>query len=237
MHDRASARCWSPTPEGGALGILTRHDMLDRVTCCAARPLDVPIAEVMSAPVHTLDVRAARARRRAADVARRRAPRAHHRRGRVVGIVSERDLFALQRLSLRQLGARHRRRRQRERCCSQAAADIRRFASQLLAQGVRARQLTELISHLNDRLAARCYALLAPQHGLDPMQALLAGLRLRRAGEQTIATDQDNGLIVPREATPRPGTRLGARPSTRRWTPAATRCAEGGVMAGRRPAA
>ena len=35
----------------------------------------------------------------------------------------------------------------------QGAADIRGFARNLLGQGVRARQLTELISHLNDLLA------------------------------------------------------------------------------------
>jgi CBS domain-containing protein len=74
----ASARCWSTAPDGAALGILTRHDMLDRVVL-PQRSLDVAMAEVMSAPVHTLTC-AACARRRAADVARRRAPCADHRR-------------------------------------------------------------------------------------------------------------------------------------------------------------
>jgi len=180
---------------GAALGILTRHDMLDRVVL-PRRDLAVPIAEVMSAPVHTLDVE-----QRAHDAALlmsregvRHVPITE--RGRVVGIVSERDLFALQRLSLRQLGGAIDGAPDIA-TLQEAAADIRRFAAQLLAQGVQARALTELISHLNDRLAARCYTLLAVQRGLDPMQGCWLAFGSEGRGEQTIATDQDNGLIHP----------------------------------------
>ena len=180
---------------GGALGILTRHDMLDRVVL-PRRDLAVPIAEVMSAPVHTLDVD-----QRAHDAALlmsregvRHVPITE--RGRLVGIVSERDLFALQRLSLRQLGGAIDGAPDIA-TLQEAAADIRRFAAQLLAQGVQARALTELISHLNDRLAARCYTLLATQRGLDPMQGCWLAFGSEGRGEQTIATDQDNGLIHP----------------------------------------
>jgi CBS domain-containing protein len=180
---------------GAAVGILTRHDMLDRVVL-PRRDLAVPIAEVMSAPVHTLDVE-----QRAHDAALlmsregvRHVPITE--RGRVVGIVSERDLFALQRLSLRQLGGAIDGAPDIA-TLQEAAADIRRFAAQLLAQGVQARALTELISHLNDRLAARCYTLLAVQQGLDPMQGCWLAFGSEGRGEQTIATDQDNGLIHP----------------------------------------
>jgi len=180
---------------GAAIGILTRHDMLDRVVL-PRRDLAVPIAEVMSAPVHTLDVE-----QRAHDAALlmsregvRHVPITE--RGRVVGIVSERDLFALQRLSLRQLGGAIDGASDIA-TLQEAAADIRRLATQLLAQGVQARALTELISHLNDRLAARCYTLLAVQRGLDPMQGCWLAFGSEGRGEQTIATDQDNGLIHP----------------------------------------
>ena len=181
--------------EGAALGILTRHDMLDRVVL-PQRSLTVPITEVMSSPVHTLDI-GQRAHDAALLMSRegvRHVPITDQ--GRVVGIVSERDLFALQRLSLRQLGGAIDG-ADSVPLLQEAAADIRRFAAQLLAQGVQARQLTELISHLNDRLAARCYTLLAPQHGLDPMQACWLAFGSEGRGEQTIATDQDNGLVIP----------------------------------------
>ena len=63
--------------------------------------------------------------------------------------------------------------------CAAGAADIRRFARNLLGQGVRARQLTELISHLNDVLTERLVQLVAQRRGLDLAARLLAGLRLR----------------------------------------------------------
>ncbi len=195
MHERRVGSVLVTDGQGAALGILTRHDMLDRVVL-PRRSLDVPISEVMSAPVHTLDVQ-----QRAHDAALlmsregvRHVPIVEH--GRVVGIVSERDLFALQRLSLRQLGSAI------DGATSiallqEAAADIRRLATQLLAQGVQARQLTELISHLNDRVAARAYELLARQQGLDPAQGCWLAFGSEGRSEQTIATDQDNGLLHP----------------------------------------
>lgn len=195
MHAQRVGSVLVTDEAGSALGILTRHDMLDRVVL-ARRDLSVPIAEVMSAPVHTLDV-GQRAHDAALLMSRegvRHVPITDQ--GRVVGIVSERDLFALQRLSLRQLGGAIDGAAD-VATLQEAAADIRRFATQLLAQGVQARALTELISHLNDRLAARCYTLLATQRGLDPGQGCWLAFGSEGRGEQTIATDQDNGLIHP----------------------------------------
>jgi CBS domain-containing protein len=194
MHERRVGSVLVTDAAGAALGILTRHDLLERVVL-PRRALEGPIAEVMSTPVHSLDLQ-----QRAHDAALlmssegvRHVPITDQ--GRVVGIVSERDLFALQRLTLRQLG---------ETIdgadgvgpLQDAAADIRRYATQLLAQGVQARQLTELISHLNDRLAARCYTLLARRHGLDPAAACWLAFGSEGRSEQTIATDQDNGLVI-----------------------------------------
>ena len=133
---------------GAALGILTRHDILGRITL-AGRPLATPIAEVMSAPVVTLgvDQTAQDAALAMSRHAIRHLPVADAS-GRVAGIVSERDLFALQRLSLKQLSTALR--AAPDLAALRAlAAEIRRFAGQLLGQGVGARQLTELISHLN----------------------------------------------------------------------------------------
>lgn len=228
MHDRRVGSVLVTAPDGAALGILTRHDMLDRVVL-PQRSLDVPVGEVMSAPVHTLDVN-----QRAHDAALlmsregvRHVPITDG--GRAVGIVSERDLFALQRLSLRQLGAAIDG-ADSVALLQQAAADIRRFAQQLLAQGVAARQLTELVSHLNDRVAARCYTLLAAQHGLDPMQACWLAFGSEGRGEQTIATDQDNGLIIPGDTAA--WLRLGDAVNQALAACGYPLC-EGGVMAGR----
>ena len=89
---------------GAPLGILTRHDILGRVTL-PQRPLSTPIAEVMTSPLHSLTV----------DHTLQDAALAMARHGirhvpvtelgRLVNIVSERELFALQRQSLNQLSA------------------------------------------------------------------------------------------------------------------------------------
>jgi CBS domain-containing protein len=113
--------------------------------------------------------------------------------GRVVSIVSERDLFAMQRLSLKQVSTAIRAAPDVD-TLRVVAQDIRRFARNLLAQGVAARQLTELISHLNDVLTQRLLQLKAEQHGLDERQACWLAFGSEGRGEQTIATDQDNGL-------------------------------------------
>ncbi|OBS31138.1 hypothetical protein A9O67_02830 [Tepidimonas fonticaldi] len=71
--------------------------------------------------------------------------------GRVVNVISERDLFALQRLSIKHLGSAIAHGRTLADF-QRVAADIRAYARHLMAQGVQARQLTALISRLNDQL-------------------------------------------------------------------------------------
>jgi CBS domain-containing protein len=175
------------------VGILTRHDILGRVTL-PQRPLSDPIEAVMSAPVHTLNVE-----HRLSDAAMlmsrhgvRHVPVL--REGELVNIVSERDLFAMQRLSLKQLGSSLRAAPD-EATLVLLAARIREFARNLLGQGVHARQLTELVSHLNDLLAARLVELVAARRGLDLARACWLAFGSEGRGEQTVATDQDNGIV------------------------------------------
>jgi CBS domain-containing protein len=115
--------------------------------------------------------------------------------GRVVSIISERDLFGLQRLSLKHVGARIRHASDRAALVA-AAGEIRRFARHLLAQGLSARALTEMLSHLNDLLTERLVRLLAAEHGLDLGRACWLAFGSEGRSEQTIATDQDNGLVL-----------------------------------------
>jgi CBS domain-containing protein len=198
MHEQRIGSILVTDPaSGAALGILTRDDILDRVTL-AGVGLDTPIERVMSTPVHTLSTRHS-AQDAALAMARhgiRHLPLtdADDPRGRVVGLVSERDLFALQRLSLAQLSGAIRAAADvaalRER-----ADDIRRFARHLVGQGVRARQLTELISRLNDELTERLVVLIAQRRGVDLAGVCWIAFGSEGRSEQTIATDQDNGIV------------------------------------------
>ena len=176
------------------LGMLTRHDILDRVAL-AQCPLSAPIASVMSKPVHSLTVE--HTLEDAALLMSRQGVR--HvpvtELGRVVSIVSERDLFALQRLSITQLSTQIRAARDKADL-RHLAQMIRRLAGHLLGQGAQARQLTALISHLNDLLTERLVRQVADHRGMDLGSACWVAFGSEGRGEQTVATDQDNGLVL-----------------------------------------
>ena len=193
MHERRVGSVLVTDALGAPLGILTRHDILGRVTL-PQRALATPICEVMSAPIHTLSTN--NTLLEAALLMSRHGVR--HvpvtEEGVLINVVSERDLFALQRLSLKQVSTRIR--AARDVVTLQLLAfEIRRLACSLLGQGVHARQLTELISHLNDVLTERVVQLVAQRRGMDLSQACWLAFGSEGRGEQTIATDQDNGLI------------------------------------------
>lgn len=175
------------------LGILTRYDVLSRVTL-SDLDLSTPISAVMTPDVKTLTVDDT------AEMAGLLMSRFHIRhlpvldRGELVGIISERDLFSLQRLSLSNISSAIRGTddlAQLKKC----ADDIRTFARNLLGQGVQARQLTTLISHLNDVLTVRLIEIYAAKHQLNMTQFAWIALGSEGRSEQTIATDQDNALV------------------------------------------
>jgi len=179
---------------GTVTGILTRSDVLQRVAL-AEVPLDTPVSAVMVRPVHTLlaEQTAQEAALLMSTHGVRHVPVL--RQGGLVGVVSERDLFALQRLSLKHVSSRLREARDLGEM-RLAAQEIQAFARRLLGQGVQAQQLTALISHLNDVLTGRLLELTAVGHQLDLRRVCWLALGSEGRNEQTIATDQDNALIL-----------------------------------------
>jgi len=232
MHGAGIGSLLVLNPFGEAMGIFTRHDVIDRVTLPQV-PLATPIERVMSAPVHTLGVRhtlhdAALLMSRCGI---RHVPVTDG--GRVVNLVSERDLFHLQRLSLRQVSGAIRGASDVP-ALVQCARDIRRFAAALLGQGIAARQLAQLISHLNDLLTERLVRLTADAMGLDLQRACWLALGSEGRSEQTLATDQDNGLVFESDDAARDRPRwlaLGRRVNDALDACGFPRC-RGGVMAG-----
>jgi CBS domain-containing protein len=116
------------------------------------------------------------------------------RDGKLAGVVSERDLFALQRLGLRRTAERIRAAARLEHLV-EAARDIRQLARHLLAQGVAAGALTAMVSALNDALTQRVIERAAARHSPGGAWCWLA-LGSEGRMEQTFVTDQDNALIV-----------------------------------------
>jgi len=200
MHQRRIGSMLVTSERGEPLGILSRDDILGRITLQQV-PLETPISEVMVQPVHHL-THEHTAEDAALLMSRhtiRHVPIT--RDGVVVGIVSERDLFAMQRLSLKHVSTSIRGAADID-TLKLVAQDIRRFAHSLLSQGVQARQLTALISHLNDVLTERLLELKAQEHGIDLSRLCWLALGSEGRSEQTIATDQDNALILPDGTTP-----------------------------------
>jgi CBS domain-containing protein len=179
------------------VGILTRTDLIGRVILPGVT-LDTPVAAVMTRGVSALDAAAtaADASLLMAQHGIRHVP-VMERTGaieRVIGVVSERDLFTLQRLSVARI-TEALARSGNAAALAAAAADVRRLSHHLVAQGVAAEQMTRLISHLNDRLTQRLLQIEARRLAVPASGWCWLALGSEGRGEQTIATDQDNGLI------------------------------------------
>lgn len=176
------------------LGVLTQSDLLPRVVL-PGFDLNRPIVEVMTAGPHTLSITASAYE----AVLEMTTHGVRHllvvdSHGSLKGVVSERDLFALQRVSLRQVRANIDSAAD-PTAFRVASDDIRQLALNLIAQGIGSEQLTQFISALNDALTRRILRLELERH--DLLGVDLAWLAFGSEGrhEQTLSTDQDNGLI------------------------------------------
>jgi CBS domain-containing protein len=185
------------------VGILTRYDLIRRVIL-PKRDLSTPIAEVMTTGVKVAaaHMTVMEAMLLMASHGIRHLPVIES--GRLRGVVSESDLMAYQRQSLRSLSA----------SVSKAGdvvslariqTDIRRLAARLLSDGLSATAVARLVSHLNDATTRRVIELVSGKHSQSLQQVRWCWLALGSEGreEQTIATDQDNALIF--ESTGDPG--------------------------------
>jgi CBS domain-containing protein len=112
----------------------------------------------------------------------------------LVGVVSERDLFSLQRLGLGELTMEIRLAREIE-SLAQLAARVRRLTKLLVDQGVAAEQLTLYVSLLNDRICQRIVEIVRKRHAWDRIAWCWLAFGSEGRLEQTFATDQDNGLL------------------------------------------
>ncbi|MGC2166620.1 MAG: DUF294 nucleotidyltransferase-like domain-containing protein [Gallionella sp.] len=191
--------------DGRPLGILTLPDVLERVALPQI-DLDQPVIGIMSTRLNSLPPRAM-----AYDAALMMAKNGFRHvlvveDERLVGVVSEKDLFALQRVGLREIGSaiRH---AQRLDELQQAAEDISSMAHNMMAQGVAPEQLTQFISTFNDLLTAQVLQLECKSSGIvgTPLHDSMCWIALGSEGryEQTLSTDQDNAIIftVPNGAT------------------------------------
>lgn len=176
------------------LGIFTLRDLLQRVAL-KDQSIDQGIEKVMSKQLVTLPPDAL-----AYDAAMAMAGAGFRHvlvtesDGKLRGIISERDLFSLQRVGLHQLSMAIRKADTLKTLVS-LSKDIRELTHNMMAQGVSAEQITQLISTLNDLLTKRIIELeLTTSPDIDNEFCWIA-LGSEGRLEQTLNTDQDNGLI------------------------------------------
>lgn len=175
------------------VGIFTRHDVLDRVALVSC-DLGKPISEVMTPNPLTLSAEASayEAALLIADRGVRHIPVCDGHR--LIGVVTERDLFALQRISVRGIHRAIADARSIEEL-KRTATDIHRLARSMLGQGVSAEHMTLIISTLNDALVRQILEIEASRFDLDGIRWGWLAFGSEGRYEQTISTDQDNGLI------------------------------------------
>lgn len=222
------------TDGGGApVGIFTLRDLVDRVTF-AGDTLHQPISTVMTGDVFTLppgatvyDAALAMLRRGIRHLLVVEA-------GKLVGVVSEKDLFSLQRVSMRQLAGAIRDARDIDHLVG-FSQEIREHARKMLGQGVAAEPLTQFIASLNDLLTQRIIDLEFADLRAEGERFCWIALGSEGRYEQTFFTDQDNGIIFDGGGSPE-ASRSRLLPYAQRVNRALDRCGfplcKGNIMAG-----
>ena len=193
MNDAKVRTIIALAADGAPIGMFTLVDVLRRVLL-PGLSLDTPLAAAMTTPLVTLPASATAYEAMHTMAERGVRQIAVVENGQLAGVVNERDLFALQRVSMRQVNeGLHEAATVDD--LKRAAEDIRLLTQNLLAQGVGAEPLTRTIAALNDALSRRLIDLVQLQHDLADIDWCWLALGSEGRGEQTFATDQDNALL------------------------------------------
>jgi CBS domain-containing protein len=175
------------------LGIFTLYDLLKNVPLETAA-LGRPIADVMRAGVIGLPPDAPAFEAALAMEQNRIRHVALVKDGKLVGVVSERDLFTLQQIGLRSIGTDIRKASTVDELV-RISGDIKQLAQSMVDQGIGAEQITRFISTLNDMLTARIVDMEFDGVDLDGVEWCWMAMGSEGRFEQTLFTDQDNGIV------------------------------------------
>ncbi|MGY4524560.1 putative nucleotidyltransferase substrate binding domain-containing protein [Pseudomonas sp. TE21394] len=174
-------------------GIFTLRD-LRQVVAAADAELGAPIERHMTARPFYLSPQASAFDAAMAMTERHIAHVCLVENRRLCGVVSERDLFSLQRVDLVHL-ARTIRHAPRLETLVSLRGEISQLVERMLAHGASSTQITQIITLLNDHTVCRVIELALAERGDPgvPFSWLCFGSEGRR--EQTLHTDQDNGIL------------------------------------------
>ncbi|MBJ7546538.1 CBS domain-containing protein, partial [Pseudomonas sp. OA3] len=196
MHEQHVGSIVVLDPAGKPLGIFTLRDL--RRVVADGVDLAQPIDNLMTRnPFHlapdasAFDAAIAMTERHIAHVCL-----VEHEK--LCGVISERDLFSLQRVDLVHL-ARTIRHAGKVETLAGLRSDIRLLVDRMLAHGASSTQITHIVTLLNDHTVCRVIELTLEDMGDPgiPFTWLCFGSEGRR--EQTLHTDQDNGILFEAE--------------------------------------
>ncbi|MDZ3994986.1 putative nucleotidyltransferase substrate binding domain-containing protein [Pseudomonas sp. Teo4] len=193
MHEQQVGSIVVVDPQRYPVGIFTLRD-LRQVVAAADADLGAPIDQHMTAKPFYLSPQASAFDAAIAMTERHIAHVCLVDNRRLCGVVSERDLFSLQRVDLVHL-ARTIRHAPRLETLVSLRGEIGQLVERMLAHGASSTQITQIITLLNDHTVCRVIELALAERG-DPGVAfswLCFGSEGRR--EQTLYTDQDNGIL------------------------------------------
>ena len=200
-------------PESGRpIGIFTLRDLLHKVAAKSC-DLDQMVMSVMSGSgLQMLNWRSTVYQ--AALVMARHG--IHHvivvdAAGKLKGIVSQEDIYELQSGGGKAISGAIRTARDLEGLIA-AAEDIRKLALGTLAEGGAAEALTQLISSLNDHLTVRLIELTRLEFNLPKTSWAWIAFGSEGRYEQTLSTDQDNGIVFAAPADQAEATRIAFLP-------------------------
>ncbi|WP_313643852.1 DUF294 nucleotidyltransferase-like domain-containing protein [Pseudomonas sp.] len=193
MHEQQVGSIVVVDPQRYPIGIFTLRD-LRQVVAAADTDLAAAIAGHMTAQPFYLSPQASAFDAAIAMTERHIAHVCLVDNQRLCGVVSERDLFSLQRVDLVHL-ARTIRHAPRLDALVQLRGEIGQLVERMLAHGASSTQITQIITLLNDHTVCRVIELALAERGDPgvPFSWLCFGSEGRR--EQTLHTDQDNGIL------------------------------------------
>ncbi|HXE95426.1 MAG TPA: DUF294 nucleotidyltransferase-like domain-containing protein [Dongiaceae bacterium] len=179
--------------ESRPIGIFTIRDLLRKVIV-PGMDLYMPIEKAMTPSPKTLPISAL-----GYEAALLLAEESFHHvvlvdKDKLAGIVTEQDLFNLQRVSLSQLNAEIHAADNLDKL-KRCSGDIHLLAESMIIQGVTADHITQIISTLNDRIITRTLDLELAKEELNGLKVAWIALGSQGRYEQTFFTDQDNGII------------------------------------------
>jgi CBS domain-containing protein len=193
MNDQDNDAAVIIDAEQRPVGIFTVRDLLRKVVV-PGEDLNMPVSQSMTPAPKTMEVSAL-----GYEAALLLAGEGFHHvilvnDERLAGIVTERDLFNLQRVSLSHVNAKIRI-ADSVKILKECHRDIHLLAENMLIQGATADQMTQIISSMNDQLISRTLDLELTNEELDGLKVCWIALGSEGRHEQTLTTDQDNGII------------------------------------------